>query len=58
MRLQDGRSQIIDGFIDHSTKFGFYFSAMGSREGFKNFFQFFIKEFKKSIKLFQSGCTT
>ena len=32
MRLQDGRSQIREGFIDHSTKFGFYFSAMGSTE--------------------------
>ena len=32
MRLKDGRSQIIEGFIDHSTKFRFYFSAMGSTE--------------------------
>ena len=31
-RLKDSRSQIIEGFTDHSTKFGFYFSTTGRTE--------------------------
>ena len=59
LRLEDGRSQITVGYVDHETEFGCYFRGMGRHwRIFKNFFHAFARKKKKKKKAILRICQT